>query len=622
MSGGTGTNGTEAVAQGIRIQKVLADAGIASRRGADELVARGRVTVNGEPAQVGQRVDTERDRIRVDGRIVGKQLPHTYLVMHKPAGVTSTVSDPHAARTVVELVPAELREACGRLYPVGRLDRDSEGLLLLTNDGDWAQGVLHPRYGVEREYAVAVERSLTGDQARALEQGITLDEGVARIHGLRRASDAEVRRLAAFGDPRSARLAWYHAVLTQGWRRQLRRMFAEVGAPVHRLVRVRIGPLRLGQMAPGTVRTLTAAERRLLEAAGRGAQDRDVVAGGRTAAARGERPQSGGQRPGPGADGPGSRGEGSKPGRQRPQPGAEHPQARDEGSKPGRQRPHPGGKRLGPGRKDTGGPVAPEGSPSGKAPAPQPDLSGRRARRSPEDRPGPVVSIDGPGSSGKSSVGSGAARELGYRFFDTGLLYRALTLLALDPAGSVDPEDGPALARLISRLSVTWDAHGGGAIVRIDDMDAGARLHSPEIDGAVSLVARQPEVRAALLPVQRDLATGGRIIVVGRDIGSVVLPDADLKLYLDVSVRERARRRAADRGLPPDGPEARGLEADLVRRDTIDSTRAAAPLRVPVGAVLIRTDGNNLEDTIAIVVDLVRENEDGQAGAAEPTDDR
>ena len=248
----------------VRIQKALADAGLASRRAADALVAAGRVTVNGRTAVTGERVDPDSDALAVDGRAVLPAGRRTYLVLHKPAGVTSTVSDPHARRTVIDLVPPELRTGAARLYPVGRLDKDSEGLLLLTDDGDWAQRLLHPRYGVEREYAIGLRALLDETQARALREGIELDEGRAALVGLRRATRPETARLA--NDPGATALAWYRAVLRQGWRRQLRRMFAAVGAPVERLVRVRIGTLRLDDLAPGSVRSLTAAERDLLGA--------------------------------------------------------------------------------------------------------------------------------------------------------------------------------------------------------------------------------------------------------------------------------------------------------------------------------------------------------------------
>ncbi len=258
-----GTRPRPRMAETIRVQKALADAGVASRRGADALVAAGRVTVNGLAAVTGQRLDPRVDALAVDGRPVVPAGRRTYLVLHKPPGVTSTVSDRHAEQTVLDLVPAELRRAGTRLYPVGRLDKDSEGLILLTDDGDWTQHLLHPRYGVEREYAVGLRRPLDAAQARALEDGIALDEGVATLVSMRQATRTEASRIERPGDPADA-LYWYRAVLTQGWKRQLRRMFAAVSAPVERLVRVRIGTLRLDDLAPGDVRPLTSAERERL----------------------------------------------------------------------------------------------------------------------------------------------------------------------------------------------------------------------------------------------------------------------------------------------------------------------------------------------------------------------
>jgi 23S rRNA pseudouridine2605 synthase len=254
------------MAELVRIQKALADAGVASRRAAETLVEAGRVSVKGTLAVIGQRVDPRADRILVDGRALGARPERTYLVLNKPAGVTSTVSDRHADRTVVDLVPAEVRTRAGRLYPVGRLDRDSEGLLLLTNDGDWAQLLLHPSHGVEREYAVGVREPLAASQVEALRAGIDLEEGTARAIALRRASAAETDRLPRPPNgERHDRLFWYRLTLAHGWKRQARRMFATVGSTVVRLVRVRVGPLRLGDLAIGAVRPLTGDERRAIE---------------------------------------------------------------------------------------------------------------------------------------------------------------------------------------------------------------------------------------------------------------------------------------------------------------------------------------------------------------------
>ena len=247
-----------------RISKVLASAEVASRRAADELVAAGRVTVDGRPAVLGERVDPETNRIAIDGKpIVFTGQRRVYLAVHKPAGVTSTVRDRHAARTVLGLVPSDLARGA-RLYPVGRLDQDSEGLVLLTNDGDWAEHVLHPRYGVEREYAVGLARMLTREQAEALEGGIALEEGTATVSGLRGQTRTEDRRLAELVAPPAPGLVWVRVTISQGWKRQLRRMFGQVGAPVRRLVRVRIGTLRLDPLASGDVRPLTSAEIRRL----------------------------------------------------------------------------------------------------------------------------------------------------------------------------------------------------------------------------------------------------------------------------------------------------------------------------------------------------------------------
>lgn len=222
---------------------------------------------------------------------------------------------------------------------------------------------------------------------------------------------------------------------------------------------------------------------------------------------------------------------------------------------------------------------------------------------------GLVVSLDGPGSSGKSSAGAGAAERLGYRFLDTGVLYRGLAWLALQRG--VDANDADALVALSRELQVVPDERGQLRHVRIGDLDVTAQLHTPEVESTVSQVSRHAAVRSGLLPLQRSLAREGRIIIAGRDIGTVVVPDADLKLYLDVSLATRARRRAEERGYASGSAPARELEAELRRRDEIDRTRETAPLRVPEGAVLIGGDENQLDDTVAQVIDLVRARERG-----------
>lgn len=251
-----------------RLQKVLAAAGVASRRAAESMIAAGRVTVDGRVATLGAQADPDRSVIAVDGRVIGAAVGHAYLLLHKPPGVTSTTRDRHAATTVLDLVPTALVPDGALLYPVGRLDQDSEGMLLLTNDGAWADRVLHPRHGVEREYAIGLKRPLGDDQVDALLAGIRLDEGQATLGGLRSMTQIEVERLAGLLRPVPPELVWYRATLTQGWKRQLRRMFGAVGAPVARLVRVRIGPVRIDGLRGGAIRPLKAPEIRGLGAGG------------------------------------------------------------------------------------------------------------------------------------------------------------------------------------------------------------------------------------------------------------------------------------------------------------------------------------------------------------------
>jgi 23S rRNA pseudouridine2605 synthase len=228
-----------------RLQKVIAAAGLGSRRIAEDLIAAGRVTVNGEVAVLGRRVNVDVDRIEIDEIPVSVRPGLVYYLLNKPTGVVSTASDPQGRPTVVSLVPPE-----PRVYPIGRLDIDSEGLLLITNDGDITHRLTHPKYGVEKEYLVAVDGDLRPGELRRLRQGVELDDGVT--------APAKV----APAGPGALRIT-----IHEGRNRQVRRMCAAVGHPVHRLVRVRIGPLADRSLAPGEWRELTTAEVRGLETA-------------------------------------------------------------------------------------------------------------------------------------------------------------------------------------------------------------------------------------------------------------------------------------------------------------------------------------------------------------------
>ena len=227
-----------------------------------------------------------------------------------------------------------------------------------------------------------------------------------------------------------------------------------------------------------------------------------------------------------------------------------------------------------------------------------------------------IVALDGPGSSGKSSVGAAAAREVGYRFCDTGLLYRAVTWLAETRGVSVDDPEG--LVDLVGDVELSSDAEGRLAGVRVAGVDHTADVRAPAVDAAVSAVSAVPEVRSALLQRQRDLARDGGIVMAGRDIGTVVLPDANLKLYLDASVTERARRRAEERGLDQDDPQAAVILDALRRRDRLDATRLVAPLRIATDARILTTDGNSFEETVAAVVSAIRDAEARFAATPDP----
>jgi cytidylate kinase len=237
-------------------------------------------------------------------------------------------------------------------------------------------------------------------------------------------------------------------------------------------------------------------------------------------------------------------------------------------------------------------------------------------KRTTPTKRGLVVALDGPASSGKSSVGAAAAAELSYRFCDTGLLYRAVTWLAL--RRGIQPAQVQAVVNLVREVDFGADEQGRLSHVTVDGEDVTKDVHGPDVDTHVSAFSGIPELREALLERQRSIAAPGRIIMAGRDIGTVVMPDADLKIYLNASPEERARRRAEERGLDPNGPEAAEVLADLRRRDAHDSKRAVSPLRPAPDARVIVTDGNRFEQTVAMVVRTIRDAEQTTEQATQP----
>ena len=220
----------------VRLNRLLARAGVASRRAADDLIAAGRVTVNGRVAAVGTQV-AEDDEVRVDGRALTAQAP-VHLVLHKPAGVITTASDPGGRRTVLDLI-----DVPERVFPVGRLDRDTTGLLIVTNDGELANRLMHPRHGVAKTYVAEVEGDPSAAALRRLAEGVELEDGPTAAAGVRRLAPSTIE-----------------LVIHEGRNRQVRRMLEAVGHPVRSLHRSAYGGIELGDLPSGGWRRLSAGE--------------------------------------------------------------------------------------------------------------------------------------------------------------------------------------------------------------------------------------------------------------------------------------------------------------------------------------------------------------------------
>ncbi len=408
-----------------RLQKILARAGVASRRKAEELIREGRVTVNGQPAGIGDKADLERDSVKLDERRIQAPAAHRYLLLNKPRGVMSTVSDPAGRPTVIDLVPPALRRA---LAPVGRLDFQTEGLLLLTDDGDLAQHVAHPSFGCWKTYEVKVRGRPADEQIERLRSGIVLEgrrTAPCRIAALPRSSRssrskaarAVAARRAGGGGPggrRSPRRepegdtsSWWSVELGEGRTRQIREMFQRIGHPVQKLRRIAIGPVSDPHIPVGSLRELSEREVAALRragppaaraaTAGRGEEKRagktraprpaTATAPGKAparAASPGARRPPGGRaaatvprRAAPGARRPPG-GRSSSPGPRSPAAGRaastghrRPPGGRGAGASPrsaggsvaskGTRRP-PGGRGAGPGRRPSGGPAASRGT--------------------------------------------------------------------------------------------------------------------------------------------------------------------------------------------------------------------------------------------------------------------
>jgi len=469
-----------------RIQKLLARGGVASRRKAEALIVAGRVSVNGRVARLGESADLATDRVELDGVPLAAAEATVHYAIHKPVGLLSSAHDERGRRSVVSMIGTP---GAGRLWPAGRLDVDSEGLMLLTNDGAWANRVLHPRYGVEREYAVLLDAAPTTEDREALLAGVELDDGPARLLAIHPAPPpSEVERA------HDERGQWLRVRVGEGRKHEVRRLFAAGGYRVQRLVRTRLGSLSLAGLRSGEWRALRPAEVQALA----GASPRVGVPRGPRAVLN--------------------------------------------------------------------------------------------------------VAIDGTSGSGKSTIGHALAQRIGATFVDTGLMYRALTLAALERG--IDPDDDEALGRLAREVRIEVrrprrEQADRRETVLLDGRDVTVESRTPRIDRAVSSVSRHADVREAMLPLQRAAARRRDTVMVGRDIGTVVLPDASLKVFLTASAAMRAARRAAEMGRPDRGE--RYLD-EIERRDAADIGRAVAPLRKAPGALVLDTGDLDVPEAVEAIV--------------------
>ena len=521
----------------VRLQKLLARAGHGSRRSAERLISAGRVTVDGRLAALGERADPERQRIELDGEPLAAPAATLTLMLHKPAGVIVSAADERGRRTVYDLLP----EAPTALRYVGRLDRDSAGLLLLTTDGELAHRVAHPRFAVPKVYEAVVDGSPDGEALERLRAGVPLDDGIT--------APAGVEVLAA-GPPARVRIT-----IHEGRKRQVRRMLAAVGHRVRELIRVQLGDLRLGDLAAGQSRKLTAAEEHRLRA---------LVA-----------------LPPLPPDAP-SAATSPVDAAAAPPLSSPAPRLAEDAALPDSTAPDPAAA-------DPATPAAQTDEPS---------LVESLARS---------VAVDGPAASGKSVVSRTLAERLGYGFFDTGLMYRACTLAVLD--AGLDPEDEQAVINLVRGLDlrVAWPEPAAPRI-EIDGSDVTAALRAPEVERAVSLVSRISAVREELVRRQRALAAQQPIVMAGRDIGTRVLVEARTKVFLDASIEVRARRRL---GEELDGGRDSTFERvvqETRRRDELDATgkRAVRPEQAAEDAVIIDTDLYGIEEVVQLCLDAYR----------------
>lgn len=487
-----------------RLQKLIAAAGIASRRRAETLILEGRVSVDGKVVStLGSQADPAVQDIRVDGaRLRQGKRPRRYVVLNKPTGSLTTRFDPGRRPTVMDLLPESLRS----LVPVGRLDGASSGLILLTDDGDLAYRVTHPRFRLPKTYFATVRGLPEPAVLGRAQRGLRVDGEPLRLDRV----DVMARFPSKSEARRRARL---RIVLRGGRNREIRRVLAVLGHPVLELHRTRIGNLRDTGLRPGRWRKLDAGEveelRRLV-----GIEAPDHAS---------RRPRAGGR--------PGEAGDGDD------------------------------------------------------VPRDAPDRSSANPF---------IVAIDGPAGSGKTSLARGIAERCGLGYFNTGASVRAVALAAMRLGTDLD--DGDAVRRLAYRVAL--DPSGR---VFLDGDDVSTAVRAPEVSRGASRVAVHPELREVLVRQWRQAAAAGEAVVEGRDIGTVVFPEAPVKVFLDARPEVRASRRSSDEG----GRAVATVAAELSRRDRTDSGREVAPLRQAPDAHRVDTSDLTLEETLDRVEALV-----------------
>ena len=584
-----------------RLQKILSNAGVASRRSAEAMIVAGRVAVNGKTLDtLGARADPEKDEITVDGTPVIRDR-YRYVALHKPAGVLSTTRDERGRPTVMSLIG----NPGANVHPIGRLDQSSEGLILLTNDGALTDLLTHPRYEVRKEYLVAIDQALGRKGRQQLVRGVW--------HEGEHLKADSVQMVSPSGSPDRPDARWLLIGLHGGRKREIRRMLATVGRRVVTLRRIRIGPLALGALALGESRDLTSEEvDELYEVAKRAeANPRNVEATDSPQAATPSAEAS--PRDSAAADSL----QATTPSAEANPPdsaAADSPQAttpsaganpRDSAAADSPQGATPSAETNPRDSAATDSPQGPtpsaEASPRDSAAADSPQA----ATPSAEPRPPRLVAIDGPAASGKSTLARALVERFGYVLLDTGLMYRAITLAALQ--AEVPASDEAACVKLAREGGLRLVIAEREARVHLAEEDVTDQLRSPEVEGAVSDYAAIAEVRRELVAQQRTFAGAQPSVLVGRDIGSVVLLDAPVKLFLQASEEVRAQRRgeqASEWGREQSASEA---SRDISSRDVTDSTRAASPLVVPEGAIVIDSGELDADAMIAAAMAAIEE---------------